>query len=93
MPRISARFEFLFNLESNYNTEIQSYCNYSLKAYLRQGDESLLWFPLERKIFKNGNNEGSQGSVNEDCKFKVAGIFSCKYGKGTCRDYEKRCKY
>ncbi|MDC3159610.1 hypothetical protein OA667_02585 [Prochlorococcus sp. AH-716-G10] len=82
MPRISARFDFFLNLESNYNTEIQSYCNYSLKAYLRQGDESLLWFPLERKIFKNENNEGSQGSVNEDYKFKVGGIFSCKLRQG-----------
>ena len=47
-----------------------------------QGDESLLWLPLERKILKNENNEGSEGYVNEDCNFKVNGIFSCKLREG-----------
>ncbi len=82
MPRISARFDFLFYLESNYKTQIQFYHDYSLKASLMQGDESLLWFPLERKIIKNENNEGSEGYVNEDCNFKVNGIFSCKLREG-----------
>ena len=78
MPRISARFEFFFSLESKSKTEIQSYYDYSLKANLMQGHESIMWFPLERKIFKNENNEGSEGYVNEDCNFKLNGIFSCK---------------
>ena len=82
MPRISARFDFLFNLESNCKTQIQFCHDYSLKASLMQGDESLLWFPLERKIFKNENNEGSEGYVNEDGKFRVDGIFSCKLREG-----------
>ena len=82
MPRITARFDFLFNLESNSKTQIQFYHDYSLKASLMQGEESLLWFPLERKIIKNENNEGSEGYVNEDCKFKVNGIFSCKLREG-----------
>ena len=82
MPRISARFDFLLNLESNCKTQIQFYHDYSLKASLMQGDESLLWFPLERKIIKNENNEGSEGYVNEDCNFKVNGIFSCKLREG-----------
>ena len=82
MPRISARFDFLFYLESNYKTQIQFYHDYSLEASLMQGDESLLWLPLERKILKNENNEGSEGYVNEDCNFKVNGIFSCKLREG-----------
>ena len=82
MPRISARFDFLFYLESNYKTQIQFYHDYSLNASLMQGDESLLWLPLERKILKNENNEGSEGYVNEDCNFKVNGIFSCKLREG-----------
>ena len=82
MPRISARFDFLFYLESNYKTQIQSYHDYLLKSSLMQGDESLLWLPLERKILKNENNEGSEGYVNEDCNFKVNGIFSCKLREG-----------
>ena len=82
MPRISARFDFLFYLESNYKTQIQFYHDYSLETSLMQGDESLLWLPLERKILKNENNEGSEGYVNEDCNFKVNGIFSCKLREG-----------
>ena len=82
MPRISARFDFLFYLESNYKTQIQFYYDYSLKASLMQGDESLLWFPLERKILKNENNEGSEGYIDEDCKFKVNGVFTCKLREG-----------
>ena len=82
MPRITARFDFLFNLESNSKTQIQFYHDYSLNASLMQGDESLLWLPLERKILKNENNEGSEGYVNEDCNFKVNGIFSCKLREG-----------
>ena len=82
MPRITARFDFLFNLESNSKTQIQFYHDYSLEASLMQGDESLLWLPLERKILKNENNEGSEGYVNEDCNFKVNGIFSCKLREG-----------
>ena len=82
MPRISARFDFFINMDSNFKTQIQSYNDYSLKAYLMQGDESILWFPLERKIFKNENNEGLKGYVIEDCKFKVSGIFSCKLRQG-----------
>ena len=82
MPRITARFDFLFNLESNSKTQIQFYHDYSLEASLMQGDESLLWLPLERKILKNENYEGSEGYVNEDCNFKVNGIFSCKLREG-----------
>ena len=82
MPRISARFDFLFYLESNYKTQIQSYHDYLLKSSLMQGDESLLWLPLERKILKIETNEGSEGHVNEDCNFKVNGIFSCKLREG-----------
>ena len=82
MPRITARFDFLFNLESNCKTQIQFYHDYSLNASLMQGDESLLWLPLERKIIKNENNEGAKGYVSEDCKFKVNGIFSCKLREG-----------
>ena len=82
MPRISTRFDFLFNLESNYKTQIQSYHDYSLESSLMQGDESLLWLPLERKILKNENNEVKEGYVDEDCKFKVNGIFSCKLREG-----------
>ena len=82
MPRISARFDFLLNLESNCKTQIQFYHDYSLKASLMQGEESILWLPLERKILKNDNNEGSEGYVNEDCKFTVDGIFSCKLREG-----------
>ena len=37
---------------------------------------------MERKILKNENNEGSEGYVNEDCNFKVNGIFSCKLREG-----------
>ena len=57
MPRITARFDFLFNLESNSKTQIQFYHDYSLNASLMQGDEALLWLPLERKILKNENNK------------------------------------
>ena len=82
MPRILAKFDFLFNLESNCKTQIQFSHDYSLQASLMQGDESLLWLPLERKIFKNEKNEGSEGYVNEDGKFTVDGIFSCKLREG-----------
>ena len=82
MARTSARFDFLFYLESNYKTQIQSYHDYSLKSSLMQGDESIMWFPLGKKILKNENNEGSEGYVNEDCNFKVNGIFSCKLREG-----------
>ena len=82
MPRISARFDFFLNLDSNSKTQIQFYHDYSLNASLMQGDESLLWLPLERKIIKNENNEGSEEYVNEDCNFKVNGIFSCKLREG-----------
>ena len=81
MPRISARFEFFFNLETSHLAQINS-SYYSLKADLMKGEESILWFPLERKILKNENNEGSEGYVNEDCNFKVNGIFSCKLREG-----------
>ena len=37
---------------------------------------------MERKILKNEKNEGSEGYVNEDCNFKVNGIFSCKLREG-----------
>ena len=47
-----------------------------------QGDESLLWLPLKRKILKIETNEGSEGHVNENCNFKVNGIFSCKLREG-----------
>ena len=82
MPRIAARFEFLLNLEPIHIAQIKSEYDYSLNASLMQGDESLLWLPLERKILKNENNEGSEGYVNEDCNFKVNGIFSCKLREG-----------
>ena len=81
MPRISARFEFFLNLEPSHLAQINS-SSYSLKANLMQGEESILWFTLERKILKNENNEGSEGYVNEDCNFKVNGIFSCKLREG-----------
>ena len=82
MPRISARFEFFFNLEPSHLAQINSSSYYSLNANLMQGEESILWLPLERKILKNENNEGSEGYVNEDCKFTVDGIFSCKLREG-----------
>ena len=82
MPRISARFEFFFNLEPSHLAQINSSSYYSLNANLMQGEESILWLPLERKILKNENNEGSEGYVNEDCNFKVNGIFSCKLREG-----------
>ena len=81
MPRISGRFEFFFNLEPSHLAQINS-SSYSLKANLMRGEESILWLPLERKILKNENNEGSEGYVNEDCNFKVNGIFSCKLREG-----------
>ena len=82
MPRISARFEFFFNLEPSHLAQINSSSYYSLNANLMQGEESILWLPLERRIFENENNEGSEGYVNEDCNFKVNGIFSCKLREG-----------
>ena len=33
-------------------------------------------------VIKIETNEGSEGHVNEDCNFKVNGIFSCKLREG-----------
>ena len=82
MPRISARFEFFFNLEPSYLAQINSSSYYSLKANLMQGEDSILWFPLERRIFENQNNRGSKVYVTADGKFNVNGIFSCKLREG-----------
>ena len=81
MPRISARFEFFFNLEPSHLAQINS-SSHSLKANLMQGKESILWFPLERRIFENENNRGSKVYVNADGNFNVNGIFSCKLREG-----------
>ena len=82
MPRISARFEFFFNLESSHLAQINSSSSYSLKANLMQGEDSILWFPLERRIFENENNRGSEVYFTADGKFNVNGIFSCKLREG-----------
>lgn len=82
MPRISARFEFILNLEPSLITQINSFCDYSVKANLMQGDESILWLPLKRTIPKNEHYEGSQIEITEDCKFRVNGSFSCKLRQG-----------
>ena len=82
MPRISARFEFFFSLESKSKTEILSYYDYSLKANLMQGHESIMWLPLERRIFENEKNRGSEVYLTVDGKFNVNGLFSCKLREG-----------
>ncbi|MDC3019508.1 hypothetical protein OAZ97_00315 [Prochlorococcus sp. AH-736-E15] len=81
MPRISARFKFFFNLEPSYLAQINS-SSYSLKANLIQGEESILWFPLERRIFENENNRGPELYLNADGKFNINGLFSCKLREG-----------
>ena len=82
MPRITATFDLIFNLESNSKTQIQFYHDYSLKANLMQGEESILWLSLERRIFENVNNRGSEVYFTADGKFNVNGIFSCKLREG-----------
>ena len=81
MPRISARFEFFFNLEPSYLAQINS-SYYSLNANLMQGEESILWLPLERRIFENEKNNGSEVYLTVDGKFNVNGLFSCKLREG-----------
>ena len=82
MPRISARFEFFLNLETSHLAQTNSSSSYSLKANLMQGNESILWFPLERKIFENKDNRGLEVYVTSDGNFNVNGIFSCKLREG-----------
>ena len=82
MPRISARFEFFFNLEPSQLAQINSFSYYSLNANLMQGEESILWLPLERRIFENEKNRGSGVYLNVDGKFNVNGLFSCKLREG-----------
>ena len=82
MPRISARFEFFFNLEPSHLAQINSSSSYSLNANLMQGEESILWLPLERRIFENENNRGSEVYLTVDGKFNVNGLFSCKLREG-----------
>ena len=47
-----------------------------------QGEESILWFPLERKILKNEHDKVSRVCVDKDSKLKVNGSFSCKLRPG-----------
>ena len=47
-----------------------------------QGEESILWLSLERRIFENVNNRGWEIYVTADGKFNVNGIFSCKLREG-----------
>ena len=82
MPRISARFEFFFNLEPSHIAQINSSSYYSLNANLMQGEESILWLPLERRIFENEKNRGSEVYLTVDGKFNVNGLFSCKLREG-----------
>ena len=82
MPRISARFEFFFNLEPSQLAQINSFSYYSLNANLMQGEESILWLPLERRIFENEKNRGSEVYLTVDGKFNVNGLFSCKLREG-----------
>ena len=82
MPRISAKFEFFFNLEPIHLAQINSFSYYSLNANLMQGEESILWLPLERRIFENENNRGSEVYLTVDGKFNVNGLFSCKLREG-----------
>ena len=81
MPRISARFEFYFNLEPSHLAQINS-SSHSLKANLIHGKMSILWFPLERRIFENENNRVSKVYLTADGKFNVNGLFSCKLREG-----------
>ena len=81
MPRISARFEFFFNLEPSHLAQINS-SSYSLKANLMQGEESIFWFPLKRRIFENQNNRGSEVYLTENGRFNVNGLFSSKLREG-----------
>ena len=81
MPRISARFEFFCTLEPSHLAQINS-SYYSLKANLMKGEESILWFSLERRIFENENNRGSKVYLTSDGKFNVNGLFSCKLREG-----------
>jgi len=81
MPRISARFEFFLNLEPSHLAQINS-SSYSLKANLMEGEESILWLPLERRIFENEKNRGSEVYLTVDGKFNVNGLFSCKLREG-----------
>ena len=81
MPRITARFEFFLNLEPSHLAQINS-SFYSLEANLMQGEESILWLSLERRIFENVNNKGSEVYFTADGKFNVNGIFSCKLREG-----------
>ena len=82
MPRISARFEFFFNLEPSHLAQLNSSSYYSLNANLMQGEESILWLPLERRIFENEKNRGSEVYLTVDGKFNVNGLFSCKLREG-----------
>ena len=82
MPRISARFEFFFNLEPSHLAQINSSSSYSLKANLMQGEESILWLPLERRIFENKDNRVSEVYFTANGKFNVNGLFSCKLREG-----------
>ena len=74
MPRISARFEFFFKLEASNLAQINSSSYYSLNANLMQGEESILWLPLERRIFENEKNRGSEVYLTVDGKFNVNGL-------------------
>ena len=47
-----------------------------------QGEESILWLPLERRIFENEKNRGSEVYLTVDGKFNVNGLFSCKLREG-----------
>ena len=82
MPRISARFEFFFNLEPSHLAQINSSSYYSLKANLIKGEESILWLPLERRIFENKDNRVSEVYFTANSKFNVNGLFSCKLREG-----------
>ena len=82
MPRISARFEFFFNLEPSHLAQINSSSSYSLKANLIKGEESILWLPLERRIFENKDNRVSEVYFTANSKFNVNGLFSCKLREG-----------
>ena len=82
MPRISARFEFFLNLEPSHLAQINSSSSYSLKANLMQDEESILWLPLERRIFENNDNRVSEVYFTANGKFNVNGLFSCKLREG-----------
>ena len=55
-----------------------------------QGEESILWFPLERKILKNEHDKVSRVCVDKDSKLKVNGSFSCKLRPGCSMDPIKK---